>query len=144
MTKNPRPWTINLTHHAATPEQLAAGVIEPSAERRAEIARLLTFEQLPSPEMVQSRASLLASMARCVLGTATVEAGPRNPWTKNTCAVMIGGAPFLMAALERELVRAGLTPVYAFSTRESVEEIQPDGSVRKTAIFRHKGFVPAL
>ena len=57
-------------------------------------------------------------------------------------SVMIGGAPFLMAALERELVDTwGMRPVYAFSVRESVDSVQPDGTVRKTAIFRHGGFI---
>ena len=34
-----------------------------------------------------------------------------------------------------------LVPIYAFSVRESVEETLPDGTVHKTACFRHKGFV---
>ena len=56
-----------------------------------------------------------------------------------------------MAALEADLLTTiehddGTTslpiiPLYAFSRRESVEEWQPDGSVRKINIFRHDGFV---
>jgi len=37
----------------------------------------------------------------------------------------------------------GLDPVFAFSRRETREETLPDGSVRKTSVFRHAGFVPA-
>ena len=59
------------------------------------------------------------------------------------CA-MIGGAPFLMATLADELAKASIYALFAFSTRESVEQVQPDGSVRKTAVFRHQGFVPAI
>ena len=55
--------------------------------------------------------------------------------------VMIGGAPFFMAALESALRDVGVTPIYAFSKREVVEEPQSDGSVKKTAVFRHAGFV---
>jgi hypothetical protein len=33
-------------------------------------------------------------------------------------------------------------PVVATTRRESVEEAQPDGSVRKTAVFKHVGFRP--
>jgi hypothetical protein len=54
---------------------------------------------------------------------------------------MIGGAPYLMAPLEVALRAHGITPLYAFSVRESVEQTQPDGSVRKIAVFRHGGFV---
>ena len=54
---------------------------------------------------------------------------------------MIGGAPYLMAPLENVLMKNNRVPVYAFSVRESVEQIQSDGSVVKNNIFRHKGFV---
>lgn len=59
-------------------------------------------------------------------------------------SAMIGGAPFLMAPLEGALRTRGVIPLYAFSVRESVEEALPDGSVRKTQVFRHAGFVPAV
>ena len=56
-------------------------------------------------------------------------------------SAMIGGAPWMMSALEGALLDAGVQPVYAFSVRESVEQVQPDGSVRKVNVFRHVGFV---
>jgi hypothetical protein len=55
--------------------------------------------------------------------------------------VMLGGAPYLMGALEKAVRECGFTPVYAFSQRESEEITQPDGSVRKVQVFRHCGFV---
>jgi hypothetical protein len=57
---------------------------------------------------------------------------------------MIGGALWLMGPLTRKLKEERYLPVYAFSVRESEEEILPDGSVKKVNIFKHKGFVPAL
>ena len=57
---------------------------------------------------------------------------------------MIGGAPYLMAELEKELWRLGIEPVYAFSRRESVESTDAEGNVTKTAIFKHIGFVSAI
>lgn len=48
-----------------------------------------------------------------------------------------------MAALDAELHARRIQPVYAFPTRESVEQTQPDGSVRKVNVFRHAGFMPA-
>lgn len=56
-------------------------------------------------------------------------------------AAMVGGAPYFMAPLERLLLAGGIKPLYAFSRRESVEQTQPDGSVRKVAVFRHVGWV---
>lgn len=123
---------LNLTQHAATPEQLAAGVIDPTGAVAADIRELLTFDQLPSRQEIADRARHLADLARSVLDRE--DSGD---------AVMIGGAPYLMAALERALAAVGIEAHYAFSVRESVEQTQQDGSVRKVNIFRHAGFVPA-
>ena len=46
--------------------------------------------------------------------------------------------PLVMALREHEI-----PTLFAFSRRESVEETQADGSVRKTVLFRHVGFVGA-
>jgi len=54
---------------------------------------------------------------------------------------MIGGAPFLMASLEEELKKENVTVLYSFSERRSVEKIMDDGSVQKTAVFKHCGFI---
>jgi hypothetical protein len=54
---------------------------------------------------------------------------------------MIGGAPFFMSSLEKALLDAGVTPVYAFSVRDSKEEPDGNGGVRKVNVFRHVGFV---
>jgi hypothetical protein len=114
---------INLTQHPATPEQIAEGVFEP--EDRIEINRLLTFERRPDRGEVRARASALAEIAA---------AGGAD-------AAMLGGAPFLMAPLEHALRDHGIVPIYAFSRRESAEVRLADGSVRKTQLFRHEGWV---
>lgn len=59
-------------------------------------------------------------------------------------AAMIGGAMWLMAPLAAAVEARGIEALFAFSRRESVEEPHADGSIRKTAIFRHVGFVPAV
>ena len=118
---------INLTQHPATAEQLAAGVVDLPAAARASLQSLLTFDHLPTRRVVVERAEAIVMMA-----------------ARNTMArtAMIGGAPYLMPALEKALRDLyGIVPVYAFSVRESREEIQPDGSTRKVAVFRHAGFV---
>lgn len=117
---------INLTQHKATAEQLEAGVVEPA--EKAAVQAILTFDAIPSVEEIQQRALLLAAIA--------VQSGCKK--------AMIGGAPFFMSALESALKAQGIAPVYAFSQRESVESIQSDGSVVKTNMFKHVGFVEVV
>lgn len=114
---------INLTNHMATKEQVEAGVVE--AAQSAAVERLLTFESCPTRASIVARARSLAEIAR----------------DENAQAAMIGGAPYLMAPLEAALRAQGIAPVYAYSTRVSEEQHQPDGSVRKTQVFKHAGWV---
>jgi hypothetical protein len=127
---------LNLTQHVATEEQTAQLVVEPRM-CKAEIRKLLTFEEIPSKEEIEVRATKLAEIA---VSEANHYAGDTDNeiWITR---VMIGGAPYLMGALEKALRECGFTPVYAFSKRESEEITQPDGSVRKVQVFRHCGFV---
>jgi len=135
---------LNLTQHTPTPEQIAAGVtcgdINDLSQPR-EIASLLTFDTLPTPVEVRHRAERLAEIAS--KATTLVDYGGDSGLCANERFqfAMIGGAPYLMAPLESALRAHGITPMYAFSVRESVDQVQPDGSVRKVATFRHAGFV---
>ena len=114
---------VNLTQHTSTTEQ---NCVDLTGEDRRMLLAALTFETLPRFTEIQERAAAIASLA--------ADTHHDN--------AMIGGAPFLMATLERELRARGITPMYAFSVRESAEQVQPDGSTRKVAVFRHAGFVP--
>ena len=126
---------LNLTQHAATAEQLADGVVEPTPEVRAEIVALLTCDDLPTPAQIDSR-------ARCLAYSACAWLRANNPAQGIAAnAAMIGGAPWLMESLATALRRANVRPVFAFSKRESVEQVQADGSVRKVASFRHVGWI---
>ena len=113
---------INLTQHTSTPAQ---GCAPRSEEEAREIKELLTFDELPILAEIARRATALAEIA--------VDAG--------TNEAMVGGAGYLILALDPALRMRGIQPVHAFSARESVEETQADGSVRKVARFRHLGFV---
>jgi hypothetical protein len=123
---------LNLTQHPATAEQLAAGVVDLEGDALQELRTLLTFEQLPSGVEIADRAVAVARGAR-----------DRLPYD-DTARAMIGGAPFFMAPLEKALLRQDIVPLYAFTQRVAVEEKQADGTVRKTQVFRHEGWVPAL
>lgn len=131
---------INLTQHSATPAQIAEGVVDLPTELRTKLTELLTFDTIPSETVVFQRAQAIADMAEAWLGNQ-----PRPEDYGRDGAVleeaMIGGAPYLMCALEYALLNYEIAPVYAFSVRESVEQTQPDGSVRKVAVFKHAGFV---
>lgn len=108
---------INLTQHIATAKQ---SCLEP--ENKILVQSLLTFESLPSKDEIKDRATALACIAKEVGAT----------------QAMIGGAPYLMSALERELHRFGITPVYAFSQRVCMED--PKTGV-KNSVFKHLGFI---
>ena len=117
---------LNLTQHQATPEQLAQGVFEPVVKRQ--ITDRLLFEELPTQQEIVDRAEAIARIA----------SGNNYSGVKHA---MIGGAPYLMPLLEKSLRRVGITPLYSFSERVSEEVHQADGSVVKTNVFKHVGFV---
>jgi len=122
---------LNLTQHQATKEQVEAGVVEPTEKEY--IQKLLTFEDMPSRDEIKKRAKLLAGYAHLWLS--------RNGIDKyHDRKALIGGAPFLMSALENELRKHRIKPLYAFSKRVS-EEKEVDGKIVKTNVFKHIGFV---
>ncbi|MEG2267990.1 MAG: hypothetical protein RSC68_27155 [Acinetobacter sp.] len=120
---------INLTQHNASPEQTTAGVVDVPAELKSDLSALLTFNNLPTKEEIDEAAMKVAAMA--VICCQGFEAP----------AAMIGGAPYLMAALEAALRHYNIKPLYSFSERVSEEKIEADGTVRKVNYFKHKGFV---
>lgn len=121
---------INLTQHHASPSQIEAGVVEPGDKE--EVKWLLSFEELPTAELIIERSGYLADIA-------VMEAQAHG-----TDQVMIGGASWLMGQLECDLAERGLQPVHAFSQRVSVDQAMDDGSIQKVSVFQHVGFVPAL
>ena len=140
---------LNLTQHLATTEQVKAGVVNVVDNKK--LSEKLTFNSMPTAQEVNKAAEYLAALASYEIFWQIV-----NKSTEYLCPVenedlihrrrantqvMIGGAPFLMSALEKALKAEGLCPVYAFSQRESVEVILDNGDTRKTAVFRHLGFV---
>ncbi len=114
---------INLTQHTPTAEQSAVGVVEPSPEIKSQVKALLLFKNLPDRKEIEQRADELAAIA------------------VDYESAMIGGAPFLMGALQKALKEKGVQPLCSFSQRVSVEKKMEDGSVVKTNVFRHLGFV---
>jgi len=124
---------VNLTQHPATPEQIAGGVVDLTPAQRGVVSRWLTFDETPTRRQVKCRAALLAQAA----ANDSQEVGEVGHFD----AAMIGGAPYLMRPMEEALLAQNIKPLYAFSRRESVETVAADGSVTKTNVFRHAGFV---
>ena len=116
---------LNLTQHNATLEQAFCGVIEPKDDDKKMVQDLLTFGTMPDLKEIVERAEKLADFAK----------------RTGASSALIGGAPYLMSALERELKEQEVQPLYSFSERVSKEETLSDGSVKKTNVFVHKGFV---
>lgn len=116
---------LNLTQHKASLEQVETGVVEPCCKEV--VIDLLTFKGLPTKEDILERAEQLAEIAK------------EYHYSK----VMIGGALWLMGPLEEALKKRGIQPLYAYSKRDCVEEPQEDGSVKKTMVFKHLGFIEA-
>jgi hypothetical protein len=132
---------FNLTQHPATPEQVAQGVIDPPQKIKEELRQLLTFEELPTPKEVEDRAHRIVVQLKNWLDEIPFDPQTGEPSIYIPYKAMIGGAPFLMAPLEKALRESDFTPVYAFSLRVSEEKVNPDGSVVKTQVFKHLGFV---
>ncbi len=128
---------LNLTQHPATPDQITDGVIDLPGQQRSALIEALTIDALPDREAIDARADYIAELA-CRNGLGDDGVDDQQP-----SQAMIAGAPWMMRALEDALISRAIEPVYAFSRRDSVEAVQPDGSIRKTAVFRHVGFVPA-
>ena len=128
---------LNLTQHMATPEQKQAGVVDLPAEARAMLFGCLTVNELPSKEEIFQRCESIAALAASLASPDDRDDG--NPGF--AFEAMIGGAPWMMSALEDALRQQGIEPRYSFSKRVSVEKALPDGSVVKEAVFRHQGFI---
>lgn len=122
---------INLTQHKATAEQLTLGVVDLPYSKREELQKLLTFEELDNGYIyvMKERAERIADLAESAI------------CDENNRVVMIAGAPFFMSTLEKALSRRDIQVCYAFSRRESAETVNADGTVSKTAVFKHAGFI---
>lgn len=127
---------LNLTQHAATPEQKLVGVVEIPEYLKKELIELITFEEVPSPANMEDRAIKIAQLyerARSILS--------QDGMVPIGSFAMVGGAPYFQVFLEKALRDINVEPLHAFSKRESVDQPQADGTTKKMVVFRHAGFV---
>lgn len=116
---------LNLTQHEATFSQALIGVEEPGAPLKEKIRELLTFDSAPEASEMIARANCLAILA----------------FRLGAVSVMIGGAPYFMSYLEGAMRTYGIQYLYSFSERIVEEVYQEDGTVKKSILFRHTGWV---
>ena len=136
---------VNLTQHVATLEQVSEGVIDlPGGEGsyREALIKDLTFENLPKYQSeVTRKAQEIARLVIQYLYDQKID--PK----KEKVFAMIGGAPYLMAPLEKALLQMNIMPIYSFSVRKSIEKVI-NRVVEKSSIFSHVGWIygdsPAL
>lgn len=114
---------LNLTQHRCTREQLEEGIENVPSKYADQLERLLTFPADYTLTCLSLTAKALAQLA----------------YELRYDAAMIGGMPSLMSHLERELIALDISVGYARTERVSVDQAQPDGSVRKVSQFRHAG-----
>jgi predicted nucleotidyltransferase len=113
---------FNLTQHEPTEEQVE--VVERSAELTKLIKHLLTFEVCPNREEILTRAKELASIAA----------------SQGATRALIGGAPYLMPELEKQLRFRRIIPLYSFSVRVTSEKVIGVELI-KTSAFKHVGWI---
>lgn len=130
---------LNFTQHRCTLDQLNAGIVDCPDPQYDKLRQLLTFDELPTHPEVWQRACQIADLFESV----AVDLGFDFSTEESSLHAMIGGAPFLMSSLEAALEDRNITSYYAFSKRESVDLPQPDGSIRKVAVFLHVGLYRA-
>ena len=128
---------INLTQHAATADQLAAGVVDLTGEDLQQLKKLLTFTTCPTAGEVGVRARQIADLLDKVDPPVLTEDG----YSSILRTAMIAGAPYLMGPLTEALEDRFVRSLFSFSERVSVEETLPDGRVRKVGEFAHRGWV---
>ena len=100
---------LNLTPHTATPEQAALGVVEPT--NKMQLLKIQHFLELPDKEAILQAAIAIADLAHAEI-FGDDEYHPLN--AASPCAMIGGGAPYLLSELEKQLKAAGIRPVYAF------------------------------
>lgn len=114
---------LNLTQHNATAAQLQDGIENIPSKHQEQLEKLLTFPAGYDLTDLVTSAKALANLTK-KLGYE---------------AVMVGGMPSFMPILQAELVKADISVGYARTERVSIDQVQPDGSVRKVSVFKHVG-----
>lgn len=117
----------NFTVHKLTDEQKEQGAVEVSEDIRNQILNILNFEEMPSLQILNNRASELRYIAI----------------KNNMRKILIGsGVLAFNYFLVKKLCEVEITPFYSFNRRVCVETHKGNGEVKKEYTFKHLGFYP--
>jgi hypothetical protein len=117
---------FNCTSHALTPEQKEGmEVIELPADLKAQWGQVTEESKEGLADDVVAIVTQALSGTGYGFGSMVLVQG--HPGATYMVVSRLKGMP-------------GIVPVYAESVRDSVEEKQSDGSVKKMSVFRHLGF----
>ena len=129
---------LNLTVHPLLPEQREA------AKRELGVQEFLEAGDVLPPEIVQKlrqcpsdplELTMLAyAVAGFIVGYATSK-------KVHVFVHLPAGSPAFMWAFADVFPNAYATPVFSHSSRESIEERLPDGTVRKRSVFKFERFI---
>lgn len=131
---------INLTAHALTADQIAAAK-DLGVNKFLEAADVLPANVLEKLRNCPDEAASLELLAKKVI-EAVNQVADGFTYVHLPC-----GSPALMWAMagltmgQNPHLPLKLTPVFSHSVRESVEEIQPNGTVMKRSVFRFESFI---
>lgn len=125
---------INCTQHDTTIEQKEDRIFDLPEPFKSNVRDYLTFDDLPDQQILNNRAHQIVHELILYISHCEDDQGLQDR------PVMIGGAPFFMKTLHTVLESYGAIPKYAFSQRQSVEQIV-NGQVIKKSVFVHHGLV---
>lgn len=118
----------NLTRHLTKPDQAADGIVNLPIYITDRINELSTFVSTPLPSV-----SLLNEKALEIVVLLQTHADERGIDIKH---VMLGGAPYFNAVLDKVLSKNGFIPCYPFTIRQSTVE-----NGKNIFVYKHVGLV---
>jgi hypothetical protein len=122
---------FNLTRHKATKDQKAVGIIDLPYEYITRINTLSTFEPIPTSTHLIERANEIVAVLQEYI---------RISGMYEVDSVMLGGAPYFNAVLDKVLTINGFVPCYPFTLKQSQHNIENNKTV-STTVYKHMGLV---
>jgi hypothetical protein len=127
---------INLTAHNLTADQIEAA-------KKLGVTEFLEAADVLPPTILEKLRNCpsdiyeISTLAIAVLESINGVKGHDNLYVHFPC-----GSPALMWMLARNRSEDwDFTPVFSHSVRDSVETVQPDGSISKQSVFRFEKFI---
>jgi len=122
---------LNLTRHKATEDQKAVGIIDLPHEYISRINALGTFQPIPTVTQLIERANDIVFVLQEYI---------RISGMYKVDSIMLGGAPYFNAVLDKVLTINGFRPCYPFTFKQSQHSVENNKTV-STTVYKHMGLV---